>query len=85
MSPRDSFIKTRSLGVRMAQELLQQIAKDVRTIKQELASLKEEVSDLRDLDLEVRPEYAQKLRRIDAGPAKSFSSVDELRKEIESD
>jgi len=69
----------------MSQELLQQIAKDVKAIKQELVALKVEVGDLRDIDLEVRAEYLQKLKKIDAGSFKRFSSVDELRTEIESD
>ena len=69
----------------MSEVLLKQVVQDVQIIRQELAELKEEVSDLRDVELEVKPEYLQKLKKIDSGKFKSFSSIDELRKEIETD
>ena len=69
----------------MSEALLKQVAEDVRIIRQELSQLKEEVNDLRDIELEVRPEYLAKLRKIDVGKFKRFSSIDELRKEIETD
>ena len=68
----------------MTQELLQEIAEDVKSIRRELVALKDEVSGLRDIELEVHPAYVAKLKKIDAGPSKRFSSVEELRKEIES-
>ncbi len=36
------------------------------------------------LEPELRPEYREKLKKIDRGKFYKFSSVDELRKEIES-
>jgi prefoldin subunit 5 len=69
----------------MSDVSLQKIAEDVRVIREELAALKEEINDLRDLELEVRPEYMERLKKIDTGEFKRFSSVEELRKEIEKD
>jgi hypothetical protein len=69
----------------MADAVLEQIADDIRSIRRELAELKEEVSDLRDVELEVRPEYLEKLKKIEAGQFKRFDSIDKLRKEIEQD
>ncbi len=69
----------------MTEVLLTKIAEDVRLMRQELAELKEEVNDLRDGEYEVRPEYLEKLKKIDAGKFKRFSSIEELRREIETD
>ena len=69
----------------MSDVLLKQVVEDVRSIRQELSELKEEVTDLRDVELELRPEYLAKLKKIDAGKFKRFSSIAELRKEIEND
>ncbi len=69
----------------MTEAVLQQIAADIRSIRQELIEIKEEVNDLRDLELEVRPEFLERLKRIDAGKFTSFKSMLELRKEIEND
>jgi hypothetical protein len=35
----------------------------------------------KEIELEVRPEYIRKLKRIMKGKMKSFSSLDEMRKE----
>jgi len=69
----------------MSEALLQQIAQDVRLMRQELSELKEEVNDLRDVELEVRTEYLDKLKKIDSGKFKKFSSVEDLRKQLETD
>lgn len=69
----------------MSEVLLKQVVEDVRIIRQELTALREEVSDLRDVELEVKPEYLQKLKKVDSGKFKRFSSIDELRKETETD
>jgi DNA topoisomerase IA len=36
------------------------------------------------LEPELRPEYEEELKRVDKGTFKVFSSIDDLRKEIES-
>ena len=69
----------------MTDVLLQQIAEDIRLIRQELVELKSDVNDLRDVELEVRPEYLAKLKKIDSGNFKHFSSIADLRKEIETE
>lgn len=79
------FINVFKLISFMSEALLKQVAEDVRLIREELIELKEEVNDLRDIDLEVRPEYLAKLKKIDSGKFKRFSSIAELRKEIEQD
>lgn len=80
---RDGFINVLCLLQHTSDAFLDQIAEDACLIRQELAVLKEEVNDLRDLELEVRPEYLEKLRKIDAGEFKRLSSIDELRQETE--
>ncbi len=67
----------------MADVLLKQMAEDLRLIRRDIAELKEEVNDLRDVELDVRPEYLEKLEKIRSGQFKRFSSLDELRNEIE--
>ena len=67
----------------MTDTILIRISEDLKFIREELAELKEEVNDLRDVELEVRPEYLAKLKKIKEGTFKSFSSIDELRKDIE--
>lgn len=79
------FINIRNLTMLMSEMILQQIAQDVRLIRQELSELKEEVNDLRDVEVEVRPEFLEKLKMIDSGNFKKFSSVDDLRKQLETD
>lgn len=69
----------------MSEILLQQIAQDIRLMRQELSELKEEVNDLRDVELEARPEYLEKLKKIETGKFKRFSSVEDLRKQLETD
>ncbi|MBI4448661.1 hypothetical protein HY641_01375 [Candidatus Woesearchaeota archaeon] len=69
----------------MSEMLLQQIAQDVRLMRQELSELKDEVNDLRDVELEVRPEYLEKIKKIASGKFKKFSSVDDLRRQLETD
>lgn len=69
----------------MSEILLQQIAQDIRLMRQELSELKEEVNDIRDVEVEVRPEYLEKIKKIDSGKFKRFSSVDDLRKQLETD
>lgn len=61
-------------------ELLEKISEDLELIKNEVAELREEIDSLR----AVRPEYIKKLRKIEKrGKFTTYSSVAELRKEIE--
>lgn len=81
----DNYLNAACVSLLMSEALLERIAEDIRVIKQEITALKEEVSDLRDVGSEVLPEYLEKLEKIRSGPFKKFSSVDELREEIEKD
>lgn len=60
--------------------LLKKISEDIGIIKNELYELREEIDSLR----LVRPSYLKKIKNIEKkGKFKTFSSVNELRKEIE--
>ncbi|MDP7141541.1 MAG: hypothetical protein QF362_01480 [Candidatus Woesearchaeota archaeon] len=63
--------------------LLQQIAEDIKFLKHEILNIKEDVNELKDFELEVKPEYITKLKRIDKEKGIPFSDMSELRKIIE--
>ncbi len=60
--------------------LLKQLVNDVGFIKRELLEIKDEITDLKDIELEVKPEYLQKLKKIEKG---KFFSQEEFEKEME--
>jgi len=62
-------------------DLLKQIAEDMRFLKNEMVEIKGEISELKDIELEVKPEYLKKLNKIEKG---KFLSREELDKEVES-
>lgn len=51
--------------------------------KSEAINLVIEKFEQENLEPRLRPEYEEELRRIDSGKFKSFSRIDDLRKEIE--
>jgi len=57
--------------------LLKQIAEDVRFVKEEVVIIKD---GLKDIGFEVRPEYIEKLEKIEKG---RFLSRKELEEEME--
>ncbi|PIN74655.1 hypothetical protein COV18_07230 [Candidatus Woesearchaeota archaeon CG10_big_fil_rev_8_21_14_0_10_37_12] len=61
----------------MEQELLlKKVAEDVSFIKNELVEIKADLDDLR--DLEVRPEYLEKLEKIEKGKFHSREEVERI-------
>lgn len=68
----------------MASNILVKIQKDLEFIKSKIIVIDNELEDISNNLHEVRPEYIKKIRRLDKkGKFSSFSSVDELRNEIE--
>lgn len=64
----------------MEAQLLKQIAQDVMEIKQRVTRLETTMEEI-DIDLhDIKPEYLQKLKKIDEG---KFLSEDEFEKELE--
>ena len=63
----------------MSETKLKQIAQDVAFIKQRIISIEEEIDSI----YRVRPKYLKKLSKIEKGKFHSYSSVDELRKDLE--
>ncbi len=59
--------------------LLKQIVNDICFIKKELFEIKEEIGDLKDIELEVKPEYVEKLKEIEKG---KFFSRQEFEREM---
>lgn len=59
---------------------LEQIHQDILVLHKEIGDVKKTVEDLRDVELEVRPEYLAKLQKIEKG---RFVSREELEKELE--
>ncbi|MEK6922124.1 MAG: hypothetical protein AABX82_09600 [Nanoarchaeota archaeon] len=58
---------------------LEQIHQDILVLHKEIGDVKKTVEDLRDVELQVRPEYLVKLQKIEKG---RFFSRDELEKEL---
>ncbi len=72
----------RCLGEKSMSETitLEQIHQDMLILHKEIGEVKKTVEDLRDVELEVRPEYLVKLQKIEKG---KFVSREELEKELE--
>lgn len=61
---------------------LKNLRKDIEQLKRHV----EELSSLMDIEPEVRPEYADKLKKIEEqGKFKKFSSLDEWEKSLENE
>ncbi|MBI4158679.1 hypothetical protein HY500_00285 [Candidatus Woesearchaeota archaeon] len=56
---------------------------NILSLRREIGEIKEEIAGLRDVELEIRPEYAEKLKRIQKQKGIPFKNVEELRKIIE--
>jgi prefoldin subunit 5 len=65
-------------------QILEQIANDVAFLKNQIIEIRVEINEI-NADLhEVRPEYKKKIEKIlKEGKFENFSSVSELRREIE--
>lgn len=71
-------------GKQTATNILAKIQKDLEFIKSKIIVIDNELEDISNDLHEVRPEYIKKIKRLDKkGKFSSFSSVDELRNEIE--
>ena len=58
---------------------LETIHKDLEFLKKEMVEIKEDINQLRDIELEVRPEYLEKLNKIENG---KFLSREDFEKEM---
>ena len=68
----------------MATNILAKIQKDLEFIKSKIIVIDNELEDISNNLHEVRPEYIKKIKQLEKkGKFSSFSSVDELRNEIE--
>ena len=63
----------------MATVTLEQVNRNILKLYKEVVEIKEEISDLRDVELEVRSEYLEKLEQIEKG---RFLSREEFEKEM---
>lgn len=64
-------------------ELLEQLAKDVKMLKSEIAEIKMNVEELHYDAHNVKPGYLRKLKKIEKGKFKTYSDIKQLRKAIE--
>lgn len=63
--------------------ILKQIANDVADIKRKVEKIEESIGEL-DMEMrEVKPEYMEKLKKIEKGNHYKFRSMDELRALVE--
>ncbi len=61
----------------------ERLVKDIKFVKDQIEEIKININEIHDDIHPVRPEYLRKLKRIEKGKFKTYSSVDHLRKEIE--
>jgi hypothetical protein len=61
---------------------LEVINRNLKVIMKEIVEMKEEISELKGFEPEVRPEYLGKLREIKTEKGIPFRDMDELRKII---
>ena len=64
---------------KMATVTLEHINRNILNIHREIVEIKEEINDLLDVELEVKPEYLEKLDKIEKG---RFLSRKEFEKEM---
>ena len=64
---------------------LKQISDDISFIKKKILELEEDVHEI-SADLhEVRPEYIEKLKRIEKEPSKRYKNLEEFEKSLKKD
>ncbi|HZK61001.1 MAG TPA: hypothetical protein VFC41_02915 [Anaerovoracaceae bacterium] len=65
-------------------QILQQISSDISFLKAQMTNLQKDISEI-DADLHrLRPDYKEKVQKImEHGVFESYSSFDDLRREIE--
>ena len=64
--------------------ILKQLARDVSFLKERVIQIQIDVNEINSDMHDVKPTYVEKIKKIDkVGKFKSFSSVKELRKDIE--
>ncbi len=64
---------------KMGNVTLEMMHKDLESLKKEMVGIKEDINELRDIELEVRPEYLEKLNKIEKG---KFLSRKDFEKEM---
>jgi len=64
---------------------LKQISDDLDFLKKKIMSIEERVEEISDDLHEVRPEYIEKLKKIESGKFHHYKNIKELRKTIEKD
>lgn len=62
---------------------LEIIHRELENIRNEMSEIKENLNELMNIELEVRPEYLKKLSRIKKEKGIPFKSIDDLRNMIE--
>ena len=62
---------------------LKTIHKELEFLKNEVAEIKDDINELRNIELEVKPEYLEKLKEIRKEDGIPFRNIEELRKIIE--
>lgn len=65
--------------------LLKQISSDLGLLKEKVVRIERIVEEIDDDLHEVRPEYIEKLKKIEAGKVYHYKNASELRKAIEKD
>ena len=67
----------------MSEQILKQLVKEVKSLRSEVKEIKITVDEI---DLfqhrEVRPEYIKKLKKISSQKGKTYTSVEELEKDM---
>ena len=61
---------------------LEIIHRELENIRNEMSEIKENLNELMNIELEVRPEYLKKLSRIKKEKGIPFKSIDDLRNMI---
>ena len=62
---------------------LETIHRELENIRNEMSEIKENLNELMNIELEVRPEYLKKINRIKKEKGIPFRNIDDLRNMIE--
>jgi len=67
----------------MSEQILKQLVNEVKSLRSEVNEIKITMNEIDHFQhKEVRPEYIEKLKKIAAQKGKTYSSVEELEKDI---